>query len=272
MADHGLPTTLFNLRRDAGLSETEAARRAGISQAKVSRLEHGQNKPSLEDIRALARVYQATPDVLLEMEHMAGELRAQMDTKRIVLHRGLGPQQARIGRIEASAGRIRSFHPSVVLGILQTVAYARAIFGWGDDYPDDDPEEAVTARVSRADILGSGREFTLITTEGALRWCAVSPAVMTAQLDHIASASRLEGVHLGVIPWGRPARVVPFHGFHIYDAHTALVGTESGMAVLDDPADVAMYEKMFSEFIELADFGDDALAVLERIAADYRNL
>lgn len=270
MAGHGLAATLRTLREAAGFTETAAAQRAGLTQAKVSRLESGLNKPSLIDIRALARVYQAAPDVAEDLERMANEMRAQMDTKRVVLHRGRGPQQARIGRIEASAERIRSFHPTVVLGILQTAAYARAIFDSGD-YPDD-PEEAVTARTARAGILGTDREFTLLMTEGTLRWCVVSPEVMAAQLNHITEASRLDNVSLGIIPWGRPARVLPLNGFHLYDAHTAIVGTETGMAVLDDSADIALYEDMFAKLTELADFGDDARAAVDRVAADYRNL
>ena len=48
---------LEELRHDLGITQKEAARRAGISRSMVSEIELGRENPSLETIERLARAY-----------------------------------------------------------------------------------------------------------------------------------------------------------------------------------------------------------------------
>ena len=95
---------------------------------------------------------------------------------------------------------------------------------------------------------------------------------MAAQLDHLAELTRRPNVRLGVIPWDRPLTMHARHAFHLYDTHTVLVGTESGTAFITDSVEVGAYDRRFSEFEQVAVFGDDAARVFERVAHDYRLL
>jgi len=107
-----LSATLRQLRQRANLSGIEAARRAGMSQATVSRFETGKRVPTEDDIRALCEAYRATPEVLQGLLRIADDLRAGATSTRTVLHHhGAPSMQARIGRIEANSAQIRSFTP-----------------------------------------------------------------------------------------------------------------------------------------------------------------
>lgn len=108
----------------------------------------------------------------------------------------------------------------------------------GESLPDDELEQIVAARKDRQRLLDTDREFVLIMTEGALRWHVGSPAVMIAQLQHLAEATRHRNVRLGVIPWTRPVRAGAIHGFHLYDRRTAIVGTETATAIITDARDI----------------------------------
>jgi Domain of unknown function (DUF5753) len=73
----------------------------------------------------------------------------------------------------------------------------RLVFSAGGDITGPSLDKAIAERVTRQGILDSGRDITLIMTEGALRWQAVSAAVMATQLDHLAEIAGRPGVRAG---------------------------------------------------------------------------
>ena len=152
--------------------------------------------------------------------------------------------ERRIAGIEAASARIRAFQPCIVLGLAQTPAYMSRCSAPGVTSPGPSLDKAIAERVTRQGILDSGRDITLVMTEGALRWQAAGPALMTEQIDHLAEISYR--VRLGVIPWTAPATVFPLHGFTIYDSREVTVGTLAATAFLTDPPDVADHEKLFA--------------------------
>ena len=105
-----LSATLRTLREDAGLSGVEAARRAGMSQATISRFENGKRVPTAADVRTLCEVYGAPVATRREILALAKDLREGATAARTLLHRAGAPSvQQRIGRIEATSARIRSY-------------------------------------------------------------------------------------------------------------------------------------------------------------------
>lgn len=265
-----LSQELRELRSKAGLSGAEAARRARITQSKVSRAETGTFLPSEDDVRALCRVYGAEPDVEQRLVEMTHDLREGSTPARVILQRGGWWMQQRIGRLEEGAAEIRTFTPGVVVGLVQTRAYIAALFG--DSLAADDLDKTVSARLDRQRILTTGRQFTFVMAEGALRWCMGSAGVMAGQLDHLTEVSRLPNVKIGVVPWTRPARVPALHGYTIYDHSAVLLGTVTATAIITDPQNVADYEANWAELEPLVAWGDEARAVFARAAADYRSL
>ncbi len=267
-----LAAQLRELRRAAGLGGIEAGRRAGISQSKISKLERKLLRPAPDDVRTLCEVYKAPPHQREELVRLAESLRTGIiEPSRVILSRGAHQMQQRIRRLEESATLLRSYQPTMVIGLLQTPDYARLVFGASISSPEVD--QAVTARLERqAALRGHVPHAVLIMTEGALRWQAGSPQVMIEQIGAITAATELPNVDIGIIPFSASAVIFPRHGFHLYDSDAVIVGTETGTATITDAEDIASYEQMFTQLQEIASMGADARPILDRIAADYRNL
>jgi transcriptional regulator with XRE-family HTH domain len=265
---------LREARQSAGLSGTEAGRRAGMSQSKVSKIERGFLLPSVDDVTALCRAYQVPARERAALVRLATGLREELSA-RVILSRGAAEMQRRIGQLEASSTLIRGYQPALVDGLLQTEAYVRLIF----DVPNSQPpnpeavDEAVFARLERQRLLDDEtRRFVLIMTEGALRWHAGSSQLMAEQVDVISEAVRRPKVKLGIIPWTTPVRIFPVHGFSMYDDDAVVVGTKTATAFITGAADIATYAELFAALEGVAAFGDEAAEHLRRIAADYRKI
>ncbi|WP_219416428.1 helix-turn-helix domain-containing protein [Pseudonocardia nigra] len=263
-----LSRTLRKLRKDAELPSAEAARRAEIGQATLSRYETGKFVPTPQTVAALATVYEAPAAMRRRLIAMATDLRAEH--RRVVMHRGAANFQERVGRIEASSKHVGTFQPTVVPGLLQTEEYMRALFGSG--LTGDELDRAVANRLQRQTLLGEpGHEFTQIITAGALLWCAGGPEIMIGQIERLIEVTRLDGVRLGIVPPRTPATVFPLHGFDVYDERAVIVGTIAATALLTEPPDVAAHMKMLRKLEELAAFGAEARRVLTEVAEDYRH-
>ncbi|MFI5735546.1 helix-turn-helix domain-containing protein [Kribbella sp. NPDC051587] len=275
-ADHtsgalDLATVLREFRRRAGLGGLEAARRAGVSQSKISKLENGLLRASPEDVRSLCDVYGVSADERENLVGLASDLKSSSRLSRVVMTRGAARLQHHIGQLESKATLLRSYQPAMVPGLLQTRAYASLVFGAG--LADEERDAAVDARSSRSSALDDEtKEFRLVLTEGALRWQAGNPQVMVDQLDAIITASRRPNLRLGVIPWTTPVEVFCTHAFHIYDSAAVLIGTEIASAILDSSGDVTVYDELFDRLDHVSSTGDDARRELLRIRSDYQLL
>jgi transcriptional regulator with XRE-family HTH domain len=266
-----LAQLLRQLREDAGLSGRQAAAAVGFGQSKLSKIENGLLLPSHQDADALCAAYSVTAAQREQILDQLTELRTELDSARVILRRGAYRLQQRIARIETEATIHRAFDLGAVIGLLQTREYMRQVFSRRLSEPEQD--KAIAARVERQQILDDQtRSFRFVMTEGALRWQAGSAGLMAAQLDHLAQESRRPNLRIGVIPWTRPVEVFPGHEFHIYDQRLVLVGIETALATITDPADISTYADLFTELERLADFGDAARQTLARVAADYRLL
>jgi transcriptional regulator with XRE-family HTH domain len=267
-----LSSTLRDLRKRADLSGREVASRLGTSQRRISNIETGRFIPRPDEVRELVALYRAPAPMRRQLVQAVADLRDEPVKARVVMSRGAWHMQERIARVETSSARIRSFHCAVVIGLVQTEAYARVVFSDGGDIVGEDLDRCIAERLDRQAILASGRDIILIMTEGALRWQAGDPSVMAEQLNHIAQVSDRPDIKVGIIPWTQPAGVFPLHGFSIYDSRAVMVGTRVATAFLTDSADVAEYEKLFGELEALANWDEAAREHLGRIAADYRSL
>src|SRR2546430_15047243 len=96
-----LAATLRRLRHEAGLSQIDAAKATGLTQAKISRLENGAFTPRPEDVRRLARAYRASAEERAELEQIAQDLTDSQVYARIILQRGGWEIQEKFRRLEA---------------------------------------------------------------------------------------------------------------------------------------------------------------------------
>lgn len=229
----------------------------------------GKGRLASKIVRVLCQIYRVTGAERAALILAAEDAEAGYVDARVVLQAGNTMNlQQRFARLEHTAAEIRSFNATMVLGVLQTLAYAATVFRTNEDDP------VVASRVARQRemIVDRRRHWTLIQTEGALRWQARSAAVMVEQVEHLIQLSKAPHVELGVIDWRNPVEVFPHTAFHLYDEAAVVVATRDGTAIIDDRARIADYGSLFDELAGLAAFGDPARDVLGRISEDYRGL
>ncbi len=244
----------------------------------LSRIETGRKVPDVVTVRALAALYRSSPAERERLVELVSIMEPARLDSRLVMQRGNNLHfQQRMKDVEASSGHVRSFHPGMVLGVLQTVPYALTVFTAprpSRPANADPPAELAASRASRYPQLAAdgGRSWTLIQTEGALNWHVGSPAVMVEQLAQIAEACTLPHVRLGIIPARTLSPVFAPHGFHLYDARAALIATKTATALSTDQRDLDDYLALFAELEKLAVFGEQAVEVIRRVSQDYQDL
>ncbi|WP_028923668.1 helix-turn-helix domain-containing protein [Pseudonocardia acaciae] len=267
-----LSRTLRELRQAAGLSGKEAAEAAGIYASKISRIERGRTVPSEEDARLLAAVYRATPEERDRIVAMARDVKAE--NRRVVFKRDLGPLQQRFGRMLEQSALVRTFSPNVVPGLLQSPGYMRALFASDDETPEA-VDAGIAGRLAQQRILDDEldpRRFVILMVEGALGWAAGPRELMIEQVERIIAATYRSNARVGIVPFGRPARVFPPHSWQLFDQRAVIVGTHTATAILTEPRDVSAYVELTDEVEALAAYGDEARAVLNRVIDRYRAL
>lgn len=268
-----LSALLRKERHAAGLSSAAAAREAGFSQSKLSKIETGALLPSYADAEALCRAYGSAEKDHEDIFDLLHSLHEEILSARVILRRGAYRLQQRVARIEAQTADYRDLQVACVSGMLQTRDYMIRMAGTVLDAADQ--AKFVAARIARQRVLREDlKRFTFVMTEGALRWRAGPGPMMADQMDHIAEVSRLPNVRVGVIPWTveAPAGVFPGHEIHIYDERMVIIGIETATANIQDPRDIAVYLDLFRAVEAMAVFGDAARSVLSAVARDYSAL
>lgn len=105
---------------------------------------------------------------------------------------------------EREANSIRWYEPSMVPGLLQTEAYARAVLTGGRLLTTKRVEQFVAARLDRQSVLSreDPPQFVTVLDAAVLRRPIGGPAVMREQLDHLLISAEQPHVHLHVVPDG----------------------------------------------------------------------
>ncbi|WP_297616047.1 helix-turn-helix domain-containing protein [Nocardia sp.] len=265
-ARRDLGARLRGLRVAARLRGYQLAERAGWHAAKVSRIEHGAQAMSEDDLAAWCRITEAEdeyPDLLATLRNISA---AWMEWRRIV---GLGyaGHQRQISGLEDRSELLRGYDPQVFHGLLQTANYARALMVAGMEFLNThrDLDEAVAARVERQSVLYEGRHrFYLLVGEQALQTTVGDDAVMVEQLRHVLDLMSLPRLVFGVVP-GRAQFFRRTTDFVLYDRRKVLVETITAESTITQPREIALYEKVFNQLSEQAVHGDAARALLTAV-------
>ena len=118
-----LASALRRLRLDKGLTVEQVAGLLMCSASKISRMETAHRAATLRDVRDLCKIYgvsdEAERDWLMTLARKAKEQGWWQSFDR--------PYSTYIG-LEAEAAAVRDFDSAVVPGLLQTAAYARALY------------------------------------------------------------------------------------------------------------------------------------------------
>lgn len=265
-----LSRKLRDLRTAAELRQVDAAELAGTSQSLIAKFENGQQIPRVDQVKNLCEAYRASSNDRASLIQMAEDLRA--GSRRVLLRREASSAQKKIGRIYAQSAQIRSFANTGIHGLLQTPEYCRALFEADPNLSPEAVESGVSARLANQRILSdseSPQHFRIVLTDGALGVALLPPEGMRAQMMHLADASRLPNLELGIIPWGRLSPVLALHPWELYDERAVIVGTATATAILTERPDVDRYLSLMRQLEDIAEFGDAARDILTEAAARY---
>lgn len=271
-----LAARLTELRASAGLSGNALAKRMGVVQSRVWKIEHGDLLPTENDISGWADATGAAEDQVGDLLEMLAEAKAEQQFGATFGRKGgAAAYEERIRAIEEHATRIGEFAPAVIPGIIQTADYARELMSvasgpraWGSS--DADVEDKISSRLRRQEVLyGSTKQVQVVIHEAALRVLVTTPGTMTGQLDKLLAVMQLPAVELGVIRFSQRMPAYPL-GFRVYDEDKILIESISQEPELTDPAEVAVYLGAFEALRQAASTEVDAESIIQRALDDLR--
>ena len=255
---------LRDIRKDAGLSATALAQRAGWQASKVSKIEHGKQTPSEQDLGAWCEHCRA-PGQLPDLIAAVRSIETQFAEWRRIMRGGVRRRQQASATVYERARLFRIYEPAVVPGLLQTREYAIAVLSTFIDFirVPDDAEQGAAARLERQRVLTHGdRRFHMVLGEQALRTSVGGAEVMAGQLEHLLAALRLPRLRLGIIPATAPYRVPLNNGFWILDEALVQFDTYSAELSLVRPDEITLYGRAFERLAALAVYGAESRALI----------
>jgi transcriptional regulator with XRE-family HTH domain len=275
-----LAARLKELRAATGLSGNAFAKRMGVVQSRIWKIEHGDLMPTEGDVTAWVRAAGAASGTAGELLGLLAGARTEQAFGGVLRGRG-GPAayQDRVREIEARSARIGEFEVAVIPGILQTAGYTRELVNlpgglraWGAD--DAAIEAMIDARSRRQEVLlDRGKSVQFVLGEAALRTLVVTPGTLADQLGKLLSVIRLPSVDLRVIGFGQHMAAYPIGGFRVYDDDLIVVESITGEREYTrkaEPDAVTTYLEAFKALREAASTGAAAEALIQRALADLR--
>ncbi|MDT3443605.1 MULTISPECIES: helix-turn-helix transcriptional regulator [unclassified Pseudofrankia] len=237
----GLGAELRDLRATTGLSARAVADRLAWSPSTLSRLENGLRSISPEDVATLLVVYQVTGDDRDRLLALAREIDRPgwWETGPA----GIPNQLTALIGFEAQASRITDVAMLLIPGLLQTPDYARAVMT-GGDVPAHEIDARVATRLGRQAVLtrADPPHLHVLLDEAAIRRPIGGPAVMAAQLRHLAATGTRPNITVQVLPSALGAHPGIDGSYVIlqFDKAPTLIHLEHLRSSLfvDDPADV----------------------------------
>ncbi|WP_258025022.1 helix-turn-helix domain-containing protein [Streptomyces bambusae] len=251
------------LRETSGLTGDVVARRASMSAGKLSKIENGKVRPTVQDVDLVLSALGVSQAVKDEFLNTARAEATEAMAWRLLRRMGPWKHQNTIKAIEAGTRTLRLFQGQLVPGLLQTPEYASAVFSVPPVLPAETRARTVAARIERQETLHDPeRTFRFLICEHVLRWRVPPPIVLALQLDRIVSLSRLPNVSIGVLPLDPPMPDFPMTCFSLHDDRIVIAETFHSEITTRDPKDVQTYVDTFERFAAAAVYGDEMRALL----------
>ncbi|KOX30857.1 MULTISPECIES: helix-turn-helix domain-containing protein [unclassified Streptomyces] len=251
-------------REAAGISQSELGGRVFVSGGYIGLFEQGIRKPQLDvakridEVLQTGGIFERTWRKLIDKSPYASYFHA-------------------VAELEAVATKICEFAPTVVPGLMQTGAYARAVtLAMHPFAAEEFVDEKVTSRIERAKILADTTrpEYWVILHENAVLTPVGGAAVMAAALEHIVELIRERQVLVTVLPRSVGAHSVMEGSLRLMEFKdqppTAYTETAFSGTLLDDPAMVKQAQRAY-DLLRVATLSPEAsLKLIESAAEDFR--
>ncbi|MFK4112268.1 helix-turn-helix domain-containing protein [Streptomyces sp. NPDC002176] len=253
---------LRHARERKGLKQTELGQILFVSGSFIGQLEAGARRMQPEYARML-------DEELDTGDYFARNCAATAKSKY--------PEHfAEAAEAEAQAISIKEYSPLLIPGLLQTPAYARAVFrAYLPTEPEQQLDELVSVRTDRAVLLDDPTDLVLwvVVDEAALRRVTGGRAVMAEAVRHVADAARRHRAIVQVLPFDTGAHTAmegPIRLMDFADAPPMVYFEGVGTGRLeDDPSTVRARQRTFELLAACALSPAKSLVLLDEVAQDY---
>ncbi|MFJ3089904.1 helix-turn-helix domain-containing protein [Streptomyces sp. NPDC086838] len=252
---------LQHLRKRAGLSQQALGADIGYSLEQVASVEQGR-RPAKEAFTAAVERVLGGGGVLAVL---------QDDVDRAKLPRFF----RNFAQIEADVVSRFSYDPLLVPGLLQTEAYARAVFGGHcPPFSEEIIDQHTEGRLSRQKLLTREplAELSFIVGEEALRDPVGGPEVMRAQWQRLLKAGAMRNVEVQVMPAGRgfhPGKNGPFVVLETVEhQHLGYFESQGVGCIVHDPTDVSAFGLRCGKLRSQALNVEESARLIERLAGE----
>ncbi|MFI6824819.1 helix-turn-helix domain-containing protein [Micromonospora sp. NPDC050187] len=259
-----LGRALRELRTEAQITLDGAADALHCSRQKMWRIENGLGSARALDVRALCELYGATPELSAALTALADETKAKGWWHSYV---DAIPEwfELYVG-LESAASAIRRFDEALIPGMLQSRAYAFAVYQHRHEVTEEERERLVEVRLQRQALLHRklprAPKLEVILAEAALLRTVGNATTMADQLRHLLEVGELFNVSVRVLPLTAGIhRGVEAGTFVILDfppgrrttPEPPVVYCESwtGALYLDRPEEYAAYEQVWASLDDL---------------------
>ncbi|MEV5654270.1 helix-turn-helix transcriptional regulator [Streptomyces sp. NPDC052291] len=259
-----LGAELRHRRERAGLSQNDLGKPLFLSGSFIGQLESG--------VRRMQMDQAAEFDRALSAEGFFVRNCAALGKSKYPEH------FAEAAEAEARATEIKEYAPQLIPGLLQTEAYARAVFReYQPTATDSAIDELVAARLERARILADPTDplLWIVLDEAVLRRQVGGPETMAAALRHVASLAQQRRIITQVLPFNAGGHSAMGGGLKLMAFSDApalayLDGLGAGQ-LLDDPGTVKGYQLTYDLVVASALSPAASLALIQSVAEDYEH-
>jgi transcriptional regulator with XRE-family HTH domain len=255
-------------REEAGLTLQQLVEGSFYGPSHLSEIERGTRRMPAELAEHVDQVLRTD-----------GFFRRRCEDVRRAKRRGHASYFERVLEAEKHAETIEEWCPTLIPGLLQTDAYARAVVRSAHPLvPDDEVEEKVSARMARARLFEDNHrtpEYWAILPESLLRQPILPPEQTAQQWERIAALARRRRIVPQILPWNcgpHPLMLGTAMVMTFPDA-PPLIYTEAQYSgdTIDDPALVKQYRKAYDRLRAAALPPEASLALIEQAAEDDRH-
>lgn len=172
--------------------------------------------------------------------------------------------------LEQTATHLWSWQPVTLHALLQTAAYAEAVEQVGPRTMSADAiARRVELRLARQAVLSRHDDplhLAVVLDESVMHRVTGSPAVMAAQLAHLAELAQRPNIDINVLPLSAGVHSAGTGAFTFLDSTTAgrvvCLIDRVGIRYVEDSSTTATYEELFAHLKDRSLDGDTTVALI----------
>ncbi|MFJ9459308.1 helix-turn-helix domain-containing protein [Kitasatospora sp. NPDC101447] len=272
-----LGAELRRMREQAGLGGSELARALGINPAHVTQMESGKTGISVERLRTIAALCMCVNEPLIDA--LADIISGRDKGGWWEDYRGrLAQHFLEMAEIEGRAHGLSTYTMAFIPGLLQTTAYASAVFARGFPLlPHHEVDLRTAFRIQRQQVVRSGETpYSAYIHEAALRMQFSGPKVQAEQLGSLIEDSERSTISVRVVLFDVDTLPVNYENFTyaegpVPELDTAQMDSGLGSVLYDAPAHTAQFRSLLDRIDSAALSEEESREFIQSIKKDMES-